>query len=124
MKDRIKAIRKAKNLTQEDFARDLGVSITNIKSYETDRRKPSTAVIQLICNKYGVNETWLLTGNGDMFAPLDREQEIAQITASIVKDNNPVRFKLQKIVANLTEEQLEMIYEKAKEIVEDIEKPL
>ena len=41
MKNRIEEIRKAKNIRQEDFAKQLGVSRQTISSLETGRYNPS-----------------------------------------------------------------------------------
>lgn len=69
MKDRIKQIRKLSpehGKTQETFAKYLGVSKQNLASYETGRRVPSDAVIQLICQKCNVREEWLRNGTGEI----------------------------------------------------------
>lgn len=69
MKNRIKKIRKSfpdQGKTQETFAKFLGIPKQNLASYETGRRTPSDAVIQLICNKCNISEEWLKTGNGEM----------------------------------------------------------
>ncbi len=69
MKDRIKEIRKSipeYGKTQDDFANFLGIPKPNLSSYETGRRTPSDAVIQLICEKCNINEDWLRTGSGKM----------------------------------------------------------
>ena len=69
MKDRIKKIRKSfpeHGRTQETFADFLGIPKPNLSSYETGRRIPSDAAIQLICQKCGINETWLRTGKEEM----------------------------------------------------------
>lgn len=70
MKDRIKKIRSSipeHGKTQESFAEYLGISKSNLSSYESGRRVPSDAVIQLICQKCNANEDWLRTGSGEMF---------------------------------------------------------
>lgn len=41
MKNRIEAIRKAKGIRQEDFAKSMGVSRQTISSLETGRYNPS-----------------------------------------------------------------------------------
>lgn len=66
MKDRIKEVRKSSpyGRTQEAFAEFLGIPKQNLSSYEIGRRNPSDAVVQLICQKCGVNEEWLRTGKG------------------------------------------------------------
>lgn len=67
MKDRIKEIRKRSpyGKTQDSFSDFLGIPKSNLASYEIGRRNPSDAVVQLICQKCGVNEEWLRTGEGD-----------------------------------------------------------
>lgn len=59
MNERIKKLRKALDLTQQDFANRLGTTRDNIAGYETGRRSPSVAVISLICREFDVSETWL-----------------------------------------------------------------
>ncbi len=65
MKDRIKQIRKSfsdNGMTQEEFADFLGISKSNLASYETGRRTPTDAVIGLICQKCNISEDWLRNG--------------------------------------------------------------
>lgn len=69
MNERIKKLRKALDLTQQEFANRIGSKRTTIAKYETDTNIPSSAVISLICREFGVNETWLRTGEGEMFLP-------------------------------------------------------
>lgn len=67
MEDRIKAVRKAHRLTQQEFADRLGVKRNSIAMYEIGGRSPSAAVVTLICRTFGVREEWLLVGEGDMY---------------------------------------------------------
>lgn len=83
MKDRIKEIRKhlPDGKTQETFAKYLGISKQNLASYETGRRIPSDAVIQLICQKCDIKEEWLRNGTGEMreFTDTDDYSEISTL---------------------------------------------
>lgn len=118
MKERIKEIRKHFKKTQAEFGADLNVSKSTIEALEYGKRETTDRVIADICRVYGVNETWLRTGDGEMFAPTTREQEIAQITASIFKDkDNEFRLKLIKVIAQLNEDELKMLEEIANKIV-------
>ena len=45
MKDRIKQIRKIKNLTQQEFATKLGIKRSTISNYEMGRNTPVDSVI-------------------------------------------------------------------------------
>ena len=70
--ERLKMLRKALNIgSQQKFANDLGISFSNVSSYEMGRRTPSDAVIKLICEKYNVREEWLRDGEGEMFRDVD-----------------------------------------------------
>lgn len=64
MKDRIKEIRKAHMMTQEEFGAALGVSRLVITTYETGRVIPDKPIRLLICSKFNINEKWLETGEG------------------------------------------------------------
>lgn len=84
MNERIKKLRKALDLTQQEFADKIGMKRNTVANYETDRNKPSNSVISLICKAFNVNEEWLRTGEGEMFGPtptaaleaLAREREL------------------------------------------------
>ena len=69
MNERLKMLRKALGLTQEEFAQRIGVKRGAIANYEIGRNVPVDAVYSLICKEFGVNPDWLRTGEGDMFAP-------------------------------------------------------
>lgn len=66
---RIKILRTSLKLTQEQFARPLGVDRGHIAGIETGSRNPSEPLIKLIHFVYCTNETWLKTGAGEMFIP-------------------------------------------------------
>ena len=66
---RIKELRKALNLTQQEFADKIGMKRNTIASYEINRNGPSNSVISLICKVFNVSEPWLRTGEGEMFVP-------------------------------------------------------
>ncbi len=69
MQERIKKLRKALDLTQQEFGDRIGIKRNTIANYETGRNEPIDAVISLICREFNANEEWLRTGNGEMFSP-------------------------------------------------------
>lgn len=104
MKDRIKEIRNSRNLTQQAFADRLNIPRNNIAGYETGKRSPSDAVVSLICREFSVDETWLRTGEGNMFAKLDREQEIAKMVSTLfVEESDSFKFRFIKALCNLND---------------------
>lgn len=99
MKDRIKRVRSEAKLTQEQFGTRIGVSQNYIWMLETGSREPGDRTIRDICREFGINETWLRTGAGDMHRPRSREQELAELIRSRMIDR-PESFQ-SALVATL-----------------------
>ncbi|WP_455023266.1 helix-turn-helix domain-containing protein [Oribacterium sinus] len=119
IKDRIKELRKAKGLTQFEFADRLKVSRSNIASYETGKNELSSAVISLICRTFSVSETWLRTGKGEMFSDTAREEEIAAFMGDVLAaESEDFRKRFVSMLSSLSVDEWRLIEEKAKELVE------
>ena len=88
MDERIKKLRKLLNLTQEDFASKIGLSRNFIAQIELKKKKPSDRTISDICREFRVNESWLRTGEGDMFQELPPEDEVAASISNVLEDIN------------------------------------
>lgn len=67
--ERIKKVRKDKDLTQQLFAEKIGTTANVLTNYETGRRNPSSSVINNICKTFSINEEWLRNGTGEMYGP-------------------------------------------------------
>lgn len=80
MNERIRQIRKALDLTQQEFADRIGLKRNSIANYEIGRNVPIDAVIVSICREFNVNETWLRTGEGEMFCKLETNDIVAKAT--------------------------------------------
>jgi len=63
--ERFRQIRKAINLTQEEFGQMLGVSRQTINAYENDRQRPPLDMMEKVCREQGISPRWLLAGQGD-----------------------------------------------------------
>jgi transcriptional regulator with XRE-family HTH domain len=61
-------VRKALNLNQIDFAKKIKISRGYASMLETSAKEINDRIIQLICMNCGINEKWLRTGKGAMFA--------------------------------------------------------
>jgi len=92
LNDRIRAIRKAVDLTQAEFAGRIGIKPNTVTSYETGLRMPSDAIIVSICREFNVSEVWLRTGEGEMFVDLGEDAELTQVLAEIqVSDDDTIK---------------------------------
>ena len=120
MGERIKELRKALGLTQQEFAEKIGSVQNTITGYETGRRAPSNQVITLICREFNVNEAWLRTGEGDMFVKLNRSQEVAEFVSRVLygeEDNFKRRFIA--MLSRLDEDDWEVLEKMVEEMKKD-----
>lgn len=110
MEERLKELRKTLNLTQQEFAEKIGVKRNTIAQYESGRNAPIDAVITLICRTYGVNETWLRTGEGEMFQPKSRNDELLDYARRIAEgDPGSIQAQLLTVMTRLTDAQWEVL---------------
>lgn len=76
MEDRLRAIQDKNEMTKKEFAESLGIPKSTLEGYMYGKRNPNKAFIRLVCDRFSVNEHWLLTGEGSMYAPVDREKAV------------------------------------------------
>lgn len=118
MNERIKELRKVLGLSQDEFGRRLGLTRGAITNIELNKTEPKPLLIDLICREFNVNETWLRTGEGEMFVPITRDEEIEEFVGRLLHDeSDSFRKRLISVLAKLTEEEWKILEEKAKWLV-------
>lgn len=122
MGNRIKELRKALGLSQQEFADRIGIKRGAVANYEIDRNAPIDAVISLICREFNVNEFWLRTGEGEKFRQKSRAQEIADFAASLYENPTSFQAKLVTVLAKLDYAQWKLLEEKAQELFDEMQK--
>lgn len=98
MKDRIKLIRQNAGMTQQEFAKQIGVSRNTIATYETSVRIPIDAIVLSICREFNINETWLRTGEGNMYMEENPDFMLSKWFGEILREESS-SFKKQLILA-------------------------
>ena len=68
--ERIRSVRDELDMTRKAFGERIYVSQDVINNLERGRVMPTEYHIKGICERFNVNETWLRTGEGDMFNPV------------------------------------------------------
>ena len=118
MKDRIKALRKALSLTQQEFADRLSIKRGAVANYEIGRNIPADSVIALICREFGVSEAWLRTGAGEMFPPRSRLEELSVLSARFLS-SQPTEFqqRFAQMMYSLSEEEWALLEQKARSLL-------
>lgn len=114
---RVRELRKELQLTLEKFGKPLGVGKTAISKIENGERGLTDQMILAICREYNVDENWLRTGEGEMFKKLNRQQELAQLTATLFKEEeDSFKSRLIMALAQLSEEEWELLEEISEKI--------
>ena len=65
--ERIREARKTLNMSQKDFGAAISVSNTYLAAIENETRKANDRIIKLCSMVFGISETWLKEGKGEMF---------------------------------------------------------
>ncbi|MCL2381956.1 MAG: helix-turn-helix domain-containing protein [Treponema sp.] len=88
--ERVVQIRKKMNCIQKTFAEPLKISTSFHGGVEKNHRKVNDRLIKMICLTYGVNEAWLKTGQGEMFAA-GKDPRLERIIANFHKLSPPLQ---------------------------------
>ncbi len=71
MNERLKELRKALGLSGSEFGEIIGVTKMAVSKMENARTAPTEQTIKSICREFNVNESWLRSGEGEIFVSLD-----------------------------------------------------
>lgn len=123
--ERIHLIRQAEgiNLTLEQFGKRVGVSAVSIHKVENSQNNVSDRLRRDICREFHVNETWLRTGEGEMFLPQTRNDQISDFLGDLLHDQPDFRHRLVCALASMTVDEWAMLERKIREITEEEKEP-
>lgn len=108
---------------KSDFARRINVTPAYIsKLGKEPNSTPSDRTIADICREFNVNETWLRTGEGEMFVKLSRSEEISAFMGDILSGEEDFRARLIAALARLTPEQWQQLEGIAETLVREMQK--
>ena len=118
--ERFKTLRKELGLTQQEFAERINLRRNSIAQIELGYRNPSGAVLALICKTFNVNETWLRTGEGEMFAPVDPENQLMEWAGRVLADSSDsFRARFVRMMMGLTDKEWAVLEEKARQLLSE-----
>ena len=125
--ERVKTVRKSKEMTMEEFGKRLGVTRTAISNIEKGYRGLTEQMLNSICREFSVDEEWLRTGDGDMPQKLSEEEEVAALVSDLLEDGreNPFFGIILEIVQTYNElspASQKVLQEASKKLVENLSK--
>ena len=117
MNDRIKQLRLTLGLSQEEFGNRLGMGRGAITNIELKKVEPKPLLVSLICREFRVSETWLRTGDGEMFVQPTREEAIAAFVGSALSDEDEgFKRRLLSVLSRLDENEWQLLEKMAKKL--------
>jgi transcriptional regulator with XRE-family HTH domain len=115
--ERVKELRKQINLTQQAFADRLNLKRNTVGSYEVNVVEPSDRTISDICREFNVNETWLRTGEGEMFNQITQSEKLAAFLADITADEgDDFKRRFVEMLAELEPEDWKLLERMAEKL--------
>lgn len=110
MKNRLKLIRNHFHLSQEEFGNKINIkSRSHISSLESGNKNITDRIISDICREFNVNETWLRTGEGEMFEEVSSEEELAKYIGELVQTDDQVKKDLILTILKLDDDDWKVI---------------
>lgn len=122
MNERIKQLRLQLGLSQEEFGNRLGMGRGAITNIELNKVEPKPLFVSLICREFRVSETWLRTGEGEMFLPVDDDDELAQVMAEIKLSSDELIRTIIKSYWRLDDKGKAAIRQLVSDLAEAVEK--
>lgn len=117
--ERIRELRKALKLTLDRFGERVGVKKSALSQIENGKSGVTDQMIKSICREFDVSETWIRTGEGEMFPPVDRRTEIARLTRQLLnEEEDSFKNRFISILADLSVEEWEFLEKRAKQLYE------
>ena len=112
---RVRKIRKDLGLNQTEFGRRLGVTTAAISKIESGERGLTEQMLLAICREFGINETWLRTGEGNMFKRTI-DDLITQL--SVQYNLDALDCKILKIYINLPKDHRQLFKDAVSKLLE------
>ncbi len=116
MNERLIKLRKELGLTTRVFGEKINVSASTITNLEKGTRNITDRTISDICREFNVNETWLRTGEGEMFCEISEDEELMRIMAMATKIENKELRDALLLLPKLTDDQLIFLSELIKKL--------
>ena len=90
MVQRLKAIKDALGISENEFARRLGIAQSTLNGYTLGKRTPSYEIAKTLLNAFSdISAEWLMSGDGEMYLsdiPTDGDAEqVVELKAEITR---------------------------------------
>jgi transcriptional regulator with XRE-family HTH domain len=122
MHERIQAILSAKNIKKVEFAKKLNISQPFASELCSGAKSPSDRTIADICREFDVSETWLRTGEGEMFRELSKDEELAKFFGEVSFGESDFKRRFISVLAQLDESGWKLLEDMALKLAAEAKK--
>ena len=98
---RVKKVRLRKGISQEQFGEIIGIKKAAISKIENGENSLSKGNLLAICRQFNVNKEWLINGNGEMFTPKSKEDEIRNFFENAISSESDIAKIQRKFISTL-----------------------
>lgn len=122
LRDRIIKVRKDAGLTQDEFAKKIALTRNYVSMVENGSRNFADRTISDICRTFSVNESWMLTGEGDPYMPQvdDRAGYISDLLEGKDDEFYDMVVQIVKTYSDLDEKSKVVLKNFAKKLADNI----
>ncbi len=103
--EKLKLIRNINKQSQEEFAKNIGISRSYLNNLEHDNAKPTPVFINCVSLTYKVDKEWLLDDSDNDIVPLKENEDIVPL---IMAGYKKLDDSYKKFVENQIKELLEI----------------
>lgn len=100
---RLRLVRKALNLNQIEFAKQIGLTQTSLSMIEVGNNTLTDKNIKLICAMFNVSEQWLRNGKGGMFNASPYAKELGDILETLTPETQRYLLTMARELLSLQE---------------------
>lgn len=122
LNERINTLISTLGIRKTAVADRLNVSQAFVSQLCTGKTNPSDRTISDICREFNVNEEWLRTGEGEMFKPKSRNEELFEFVTNAIGEPTGIQAQLLTVMAQLSVEQWELLDDMAHKLAREVEK--
>jgi len=105
---RVRTVREALGLTQREFSKQVGLAQTALSMIEIGKNNLTAKILKLICAEFGVNETWMKTGKGEMLKASPQLKELGDILVDLTPETQEYLLLVARELRNVQQKLLKI----------------
>lgn len=110
-------------MTLAEMGQRLNLTAATLSSIETGKSAVTDRTRSAIVREFGVSEAWLRTGEGDMFPPRTRQEELAKFFNRVEQVPDSFQARFVQALAELDEAQWQLIADMVEKLAENKKDP-